>query len=42
MSINTLRKLAGEKAPITANAAGGFDVSGKDEPVFGANYFTEL
>ena len=42
MSINALRKLAGEKAPITANAAGGFDVSGKDEPVFGANYFTEL
>lgn len=42
MSINTLRKLAGEKAPITANAAGGFDGAEKDEPVFGANYFKEL
>jgi len=42
MSINTLRKLAGEKAPITANAAGGFDVSGKDGFIFSDNYFEEL
>ena len=42
MSINTLRKLAGEKAPIAANAAGGFNGADNEEPVFSANYFKEL
>lgn len=41
MNINTLEKLAGAKAPITANAAGGFH-NNSDASVFGADYFASL
>lgn len=41
MSINTLEKLTGVNAPITVNAAGGYQGK-QEESIFGANYFQEL